>query len=146
MLRDLDQGAQRVSLVAARAAGQHRHAGSKASFLIRDRDSKFTTAFDTLMAHAGIKVVTTGIQIPRMNSIVERWTQTAPTWWEERFTQQRKAHSSRRIRVKHGIAQLKNWRALARRLGQRELLDELVPAIAGLASTHRQPPRPAAAA
>jgi hypothetical protein len=35
-------------------------AGSKARFLIRDRDSKFTTAFDTLVADACLKVITTG--------------------------------------------------------------------------------------
>ncbi|OLZ64530.1 hypothetical protein AV521_34945 [Streptomyces sp. IMTB 2501] len=40
-------------------------AGSKAKFLIRDRDSKFTAAFDDLLADAGLKVVTTGIRIPR---------------------------------------------------------------------------------
>ncbi|MEB8343921.1 transposase family protein [Streptomyces endophyticus] len=73
-----------------------------------------------------------------------KFKKNAPTWWEERFTQQRKAHSSRRIRVEHGIAHLKNWRALSRHLGRRELLDELVPAIAGLASIHRRPPQPAA--
>ncbi|MFI6358538.1 integrase core domain-containing protein [Streptomyces sp. NPDC050743] len=51
-------------------------AGSRARFLIRDRDSKFTATFDALMADAGLKVITTGIQIPRMNSIMERWIQT----------------------------------------------------------------------
>ncbi|MEU6320718.1 integrase core domain-containing protein [Streptomyces sp. NPDC047009] len=51
-------------------------AGSKAKFLIRDRDSKFTAAFDALLADAGLKVVTTGIQTPRMNSVMERWIQT----------------------------------------------------------------------
>jgi transposase InsO family protein len=51
-------------------------AGSKASFLIRDRDSKFTAAFDALLADAGLKIVTTGIRTPRMNSIMERWIQT----------------------------------------------------------------------
>ncbi|WUH89846.1 integrase core domain-containing protein [Streptomyces sp. NBC_00433] len=51
-------------------------AGSKASFLIRDRDSKFTAAFDTLLTDAGLEVVTTGIRVPRMNSIMERWIQT----------------------------------------------------------------------
>ncbi|MFB7200339.1 integrase [Streptomyces sp. NPDC056240] len=51
-------------------------AGSSARFLIRDRDSKFTTAFDALLADAGVKVVTTGIQMPRMNSLMERWIQT----------------------------------------------------------------------
>jgi putative transposase len=51
-------------------------AGSQAKFLIRDRDSKFTAAFDALLADAGLTVVTTGIQIPRMNSLMERWIQT----------------------------------------------------------------------
>jgi putative transposase len=50
--------------------------GSKARFLIRDRDSKFTTNFDVLLADAGLKVITTGIQMPRMNAIMERWIQT----------------------------------------------------------------------
>ncbi|WP_055555162.1 integrase core domain-containing protein [Streptomyces sp. NBRC 110028] len=54
-------------------------AGSRARFLIRDRDSKFTTAFDTLMTDAGLKVVTTGVRIPRMNSLIERWTKTRRT-------------------------------------------------------------------
>ncbi|MFJ7949712.1 integrase core domain-containing protein [Streptomyces sp. NPDC096354] len=49
---------------------------SRARFLIRDRDSKFRAAFDALLADAGLKVVTTGIQMPRMNCIMERWIQT----------------------------------------------------------------------
>ncbi|CAM5723701.1 integrase core domain-containing protein [Streptomyces hirsutus] len=51
-------------------------AGSRARFLIRDRDAKFTAAFDALLADAGLKVITTGIRIPRMNSLMERWIQT----------------------------------------------------------------------
>ncbi|WP_245766902.1 integrase core domain-containing protein [Streptomyces colonosanans] len=51
-------------------------AGSTARFLIRDRDAKFTAAFDALMAGAGLKAVTTGIRMPRMNSLMERWIQT----------------------------------------------------------------------
>ncbi|MGW3044169.1 integrase core domain-containing protein, partial [Kitasatospora sp. NPDC001159] len=51
-------------------------AGSTARFLTRDRDSKFTAAFDALMADARLKVVTTGIRMPRMNSLIERWIQT----------------------------------------------------------------------
>ncbi|MFD4156475.1 hypothetical protein ACFWR4_27445 [Streptomyces hydrogenans] len=43
----------------------------------------------------------------------------APDWYEEMYERQRKAHSSRRIRVERGIAHLKNWRALARHLGRR---------------------------
>ncbi|MDX3371188.1 hypothetical protein PV387_35210 [Streptomyces sp. ME02-6987-2C] len=49
----------------------------------------------------------------------------------------RKAHSSRRIRVEHGIAHLKNWRPLARHLGRREHMSDTVQAIASLLS-HQQ--------
>ena len=49
---------------------------SKAKFMIRDRDCKFTAAFDTVLHDVGLRVVLTGIQMPRMNSIMERWVQT----------------------------------------------------------------------
>ncbi|WP_257132940.1 transposase family protein [Streptomyces sp. ms184] len=55
-------------------------------------------------------------------------------WYEEVHERRRKAHSSRRIRVEHGIAHLKNWRALARHLGRRERMDDTVQAIVGLLS------------
>jgi transposase InsO family protein len=51
-------------------------AGSKARFLIRDRDSKFTAAFDAVLADAGLEIVLSGIRVPRMNSLMERWIQT----------------------------------------------------------------------
>ena len=51
-------------------------AGSKARFLIRDRDSKFTAAFDAVLADAGLEIVLSGIRMPRMNSVIERWIQT----------------------------------------------------------------------
>jgi putative transposase len=52
------------------------NAGSQARFLIRDRDGKFPGLFDTVLKDAGITVVLSGVQIPRMNSIMERWVQT----------------------------------------------------------------------
>ena len=51
-------------------------AGSRARFLIRDRDGKFPGLFDAILADAGIEVVLSGVQMPRMNSIMERWVQT----------------------------------------------------------------------
>ncbi|MCZ4611540.1 transposase [Streptomyces sp. Lzd4kr] len=66
-----------------------------------------------------------------------KFKKNAPAWYEERREQQRKAHSSRRIRVEHGIAHLKNWRALARHLGRREHMSDIVQAVAGLLS-HQQ--------
>ncbi len=51
-------------------------AGCLAQFLIRDRDGKFPQLFNAIFADASIQVVLTGIQLPRMNSIMERWIQT----------------------------------------------------------------------
>jgi len=51
-------------------------AGSQARFLIRDRDGKYPALFDTILADTGITVVLTGVRIPRMNAIMERWIQT----------------------------------------------------------------------
>ena len=45
----------------------------RVTFMIRDRGSNFTTAFDTVLADAGIRTVLCNIQTPRMNAITERW-------------------------------------------------------------------------
>ncbi len=51
-------------------------AGCRARFLIRDRDGKYPALLDAILADAGIEVVLSGVQMPRMNSIMERWVQT----------------------------------------------------------------------
>lgn len=51
-------------------------AGCRARFLIRDRDGKFPALFDTVLNDARIEVVLSGVWMPRMNSIMERWVQT----------------------------------------------------------------------
>jgi putative transposase len=51
-------------------------AGCRARFLIRDRDGKYPRLFDAVLADAGIEVVLSGVRMPRMNSIMERWVQT----------------------------------------------------------------------
>ncbi|MEU3430662.1 transposase family protein [Streptomyces gardneri] len=66
-----------------------------------------------------------------------KFMKDAPDWYEEMYERQRKAHSSRRIRVEHGIAHLKNWRSLTRHLGRREHMSDTVQAVAGLLS-HQQ--------
>ena len=50
--------------------------GSRARFLIRDRDGKFPGLFDTILADAGIETVLSGVQMPRMNAFAERFVGT----------------------------------------------------------------------
>jgi len=42
-------------------------------FMIRDRGSNFTAAFDAVLADAGIRTVLCNVRTPRMNAIAERW-------------------------------------------------------------------------
>ena len=42
-------------------------------FLIRDRDTKFTTPFDAVFTSAGVNVLSSPVQAPRANAIAERW-------------------------------------------------------------------------
>jgi len=45
----------------------------RVKFMIRDRGSNFTTAFDAVLADAGIRTVLCSSRTPRMNAIIERW-------------------------------------------------------------------------
>lgn len=49
--------------------------GATVTYLIRDRDAKFPELFDRVLADAGIRTILSGVRIPRMNSITERWVQ-----------------------------------------------------------------------
>jgi transposase InsO family protein len=46
---------------------------NRVKFMIRDRGSNFTSAFDAVLADAGIRTVLCNVATPRMNAITERW-------------------------------------------------------------------------
>jgi putative transposase len=51
-------------------------AGATVKYMIRDRDSRYTAAFDAVFHSEGIAIVKTGVRVPRMNAIMERWVRS----------------------------------------------------------------------
>ena len=51
-------------------------AGSPIKYLIRYRDGKFCALFDEVLTDAGVQVELTGVRMPRMNAVMERWVGT----------------------------------------------------------------------
>jgi putative transposase len=45
----------------------------RVKFMIRDRGSNYTAAFDAILADAGIRTLLCNVRTPRMNAIAERW-------------------------------------------------------------------------
>ena len=48
-------------------------AGIRVKFVLHDRDAGFAQAFDSVFQAAGIRVIRSAVQAPRMNSTMERW-------------------------------------------------------------------------
>jgi putative transposase len=73
-------------------------AGCRVKYLIRDRDGKFPALFDAILADAGITVVLSGVRMPRMNSVMERWIQSCRNELLDRTLIWNQAHLLRALR------------------------------------------------
>jgi transposase InsO family protein len=67
---------QWVTQMARKLAWDLQEAKRTIGFLIRDRDTKFTAAFDEVLRGEGIETVRTPVRAPRTNAFAERWVET----------------------------------------------------------------------
>ena len=65
-----------VTQVARNFCADLHDAGRCVRFLIRDRDTKFTTSFDEVFASIGSTTVLTPVRAPNANAFAERWVRT----------------------------------------------------------------------
>jgi putative transposase len=67
-------------------------AATTVKYLIRDRDSRYTAAFDAVLVDSGIAIIKTGIRVPRMNATMERWVRTCRAELLDRTLMLNQAH------------------------------------------------------
>jgi transposase InsO family protein len=98
--------------------------GSQVRYVIRDRDGKYPALFDTILADAGIKAVLTGVRVPRMNSVMERWIQSCRHELLDRMLIWNQAHLLRALReYEHHHNQHRPHRGIANAAPLRALPD-----------------------
>jgi transposase InsO family protein len=65
-----------VSQVARNFASDLEETGRSFRFLIRDRDTKFTSSFDEVFASIGVETIRTPVRSAKANAFAERWVRT----------------------------------------------------------------------
>ncbi len=71
-------------------------------FLIHDRDSKFSHAFDEVFRSEGMRVIRTPIQAPNANAYAERWVRTVRADCLDRILILGRRHLEQVLRVYRG--------------------------------------------
>jgi transposase InsO family protein len=69
------------------------------AFLVHDRDTKFSHAFDEIFRTEGIKVIRTPIQAPNANAFAERWVRTVRADCLDRILVLGRRHLEHMLRV-----------------------------------------------
>jgi putative transposase len=83
-------------------------------FLIRDRDTKFTRAFDDVWRSTGAEIICTPIRAPNANAIAERWVGTVRRECLDHLLIVGREHL---VRVLHGYVEHYNQHRPQRSLG-----------------------------
>jgi transposase InsO family protein len=66
-----------VTQVARNLCADLEHTGRRVQFVIRDRDTKFTSSFGNVFASIGADTILIPVRSPKANAFAERWVRTA---------------------------------------------------------------------
>lgn len=88
-----------VTQVARNLAGDLSDEHRQFTFLIRDRDTKFSASFDEVFVSEGMRIIPTPVRAPRANAYAERWVRTVRNECLDQLLIIGRRHSERVLRT-----------------------------------------------